>query len=30
VVEQRVDQVFRVVYPGELQRAEPVWPRPGS
>ena len=30
VVEQRVDQVFRVVYPGELQRAEPVWPRPAA
>ena len=30
VVEQRVDQVFRVVYPGELQQAEPVWPRPGA
>jgi branched-chain amino acid transport system substrate-binding protein len=28
VVEQRVDQVFRVIYPGELQQAEPVWPRP--
>jgi branched-chain amino acid transport system substrate-binding protein len=30
VVEQRVDQVFRVVFPGELQQAEPVWPRPGA
>jgi branched-chain amino acid transport system substrate-binding protein len=30
VVEQRVDQAFRVVYPGELQQAEPVWPRPGA
>jgi branched-chain amino acid transport system substrate-binding protein len=27
VVEQRVDDVFRVVFPGELQQAEPVWPR---
>jgi branched-chain amino acid transport system substrate-binding protein len=30
VVEQRVEQVFRVVFPGELQQAEPVWPRPGA
>lgn len=28
VVEQRVGQVFRVVFPGELQQAEPQWPRP--
>jgi branched-chain amino acid transport system substrate-binding protein len=27
VVEQRVGDVFRVVFPGELQQAEPVWPR---
>ena len=27
VVEQRVGQAFRVVFPGELQQAEPVWPR---
>jgi branched-chain amino acid transport system substrate-binding protein len=27
VVEQRVDDVFRVVFPGELQQADPVWPR---
>jgi branched-chain amino acid transport system substrate-binding protein len=30
VVEQRVEQAFRVVFPGELQQAEPVWPRPGA
>ncbi|HEV2927079.1 MAG TPA: hypothetical protein VGW74_00165, partial [Propionibacteriaceae bacterium] len=30
VVEQRVEQAFRVVFPGELQQAEPVWPRPSS
>jgi branched-chain amino acid transport system substrate-binding protein len=28
VVEQRVGQAFRVVFPGELQQAEPQWPRP--
>jgi branched-chain amino acid transport system substrate-binding protein len=28
VVEQRVSQAFRVVFPGELQQAEPQWPRP--
>ena len=28
VVEQRVGQAFRVVFPGELQQAEPHWPRP--
>lgn len=28
VVEQRVQGLFRVVFPDELQRAEPVWPRP--
>jgi branched-chain amino acid transport system substrate-binding protein len=27
VVEQRVQDVFRVVFPGELQQAEPIWPR---
>jgi branched-chain amino acid transport system substrate-binding protein len=27
VVEQRVKGLFRVVFPDELQRAEPVWPR---
>jgi branched-chain amino acid transport system substrate-binding protein len=30
VVEQRVQGLFRVVFPGELQRAKPVWPRPGA
>jgi branched-chain amino acid transport system substrate-binding protein len=30
VVEQRVEQAFRVVFPGELQQAEPVWPRPSA
>jgi branched-chain amino acid transport system substrate-binding protein len=30
VVEQRVESAFRVVFPGELQQAEPVWPRPGA
>jgi branched-chain amino acid transport system substrate-binding protein len=30
VVEQRVGQAFRVVFPGELQQAEPVWPRPAA
>jgi branched-chain amino acid transport system substrate-binding protein len=28
VVEQRVSQAFRVVFPGELQQTEPQWPRP--
>jgi branched-chain amino acid transport system substrate-binding protein len=28
VVEQRVQGLFRVVFPDELQRAKPVWPRP--
>jgi hypothetical protein len=27
VVEQRVQDAFRVVFPGELQQAEPIWPR---
>ncbi|HSK37346.1 MAG TPA: ABC transporter substrate-binding protein, partial [Actinomycetota bacterium] len=30
VVEQRVGQAFRVVFPGELRQAEPVWPRPAA
>jgi branched-chain amino acid transport system substrate-binding protein len=30
VVEQRVQGLFRVVFPDELQRAKPVWPRPGA
>jgi branched-chain amino acid transport system substrate-binding protein len=30
VVEQRVQGLFRVVFPNELQRAKPVWPRPGA
>jgi branched-chain amino acid transport system substrate-binding protein len=30
VVEQRVQDLFRVVFPGELQQAEPVWPRQGA
>jgi branched-chain amino acid transport system substrate-binding protein len=28
VVEQRVSQAFQVVFPDELQQAEPQWPRP--
>jgi branched-chain amino acid transport system substrate-binding protein len=28
VVEQRVRQAFRVVFPDELQQDEPQWPRP--
>jgi branched-chain amino acid transport system substrate-binding protein len=28
VVEQRVQQAFRVVFPGELQETAPQWPRP--
>jgi branched-chain amino acid transport system substrate-binding protein len=28
VIEQRVKQAFQVVFPGELQQAEPKWPRP--
>ena len=27
VVEQRAQDAFRVVFPGELQQAEPIWPR---
>jgi branched-chain amino acid transport system substrate-binding protein len=30
VVEQRVQGLFRVVFPDELQQAKPVWPRPGA
>ena len=30
VVEQRVQGLFRVVFPDELQQAKPVWPRPGT
>jgi len=30
VVEQRVQGLFRVVFPDELQRAKPVWPRPAA
>ena len=30
VVEQRVEGLFRVVFPDELQRAKPVWPRPAA
>jgi branched-chain amino acid transport system substrate-binding protein len=30
VIEQRVEDALRVVFPGELQRAEPVWPRPAT
>jgi branched-chain amino acid transport system substrate-binding protein len=30
VVEQRVQGLFRVVFPGEVQQAKPVWPRPGA
>jgi branched-chain amino acid transport system substrate-binding protein len=29
VVEQRVQGLFRVVFPEELQQAKPVWPRAG-
>ena len=28
VIEQRVKQAVQVVFPGELQQAEPQWPRP--
>jgi branched-chain amino acid transport system substrate-binding protein len=30
VVEQRVQDLFRVVFPNELQRAKPLWPRPAN
>jgi branched-chain amino acid transport system substrate-binding protein len=30
VIEQRVKQAFQVVFPGELQQAEPQWPRPSA
>jgi branched-chain amino acid transport system substrate-binding protein len=30
VVEQRVQGLFRVVFPDELQQAKPVWPRSGA
>ena len=30
VIEQRVKQAFQVVFPGELQQAEPKWPRPSA
>jgi branched-chain amino acid transport system substrate-binding protein len=30
VVEQRVQGLFREVFPDELQRAKPVWPRPAN
>jgi branched-chain amino acid transport system substrate-binding protein len=30
VVEQRVQGLFRVVFPDELQRVKPVWPRPAA
>jgi len=30
VIEQRVKQAFQVVFPGELQQAEPTWPRPSA
>jgi branched-chain amino acid transport system substrate-binding protein len=30
VVEQRVQGLFRVVFPDELQQAKPVWPRTGA
>jgi branched-chain amino acid transport system substrate-binding protein len=30
VIEQRVKQAFQVVFPSELQQAEPKWPRPSA